>query len=117
MISQPGSLIEEKNLGSSPLLMKILWRKANEREDAQNILSKNLELEKQHQRGIQTENSRAMEAHTQMLRTLNKMIEEAQLCHSNFREATMPHRSTCNKLWRGYMPKLRRPYGDIRSRK
>ncbi len=34
--------------------MKILWRKSNEREDAQNILSKNLKLEKQHQRGIQT---------------------------------------------------------------
>jgi hypothetical protein len=59
--------------------MKILWRKSNEREDAQNILSKNVESEKQHQRGIQTENSRAMEAHTQMLSTLNKKIENAQL--------------------------------------
>ncbi len=58
--------------------MEILWRKSNEREDAQNILSKSLELEKQHQRGIQTENSRAMEAHTQMLITLNKRIEDAQ---------------------------------------
>ncbi len=58
--------------------MKILWRKANEREDAQNILSKNLELEKQHQRGIQTENSKAMEAHTQMLSTLNRRIEDTQ---------------------------------------
>ena len=58
--------------------MKILWRKSNEREDAQNILSKNLELEKQHQRAIQTENSRAMEAHTQMLSTLHKRMEDAQ---------------------------------------
>jgi hypothetical protein len=58
--------------------MKILWRKSNEREDVQNILSKNLELEKLHQRAIQTENSRAMEAHTQMLCTLNKKIEDAQ---------------------------------------
>jgi hypothetical protein len=40
--------------------MKILWRKSNEREYAQNILSKNLELEKIHQRAVQTENSRAM---------------------------------------------------------
>ena len=58
--------------------MKILWRKSNEREDAQNILSKSLELEKIHQRAIQTENSRAMEAHTKMLSTLKKRIEDAQ---------------------------------------
>ncbi len=58
--------------------MKMLWRKSNEREDAQNILSKNLELEKLHQRSIQTENSRAMEAHTQMLSTLNKRLEDDQ---------------------------------------
>ncbi len=37
--------------------IKIFWRKSNEIKDAQNILSKNLELEKQYQRGIQTENS------------------------------------------------------------
>ncbi len=52
--------------------------RGNMKIHSQNILSKNLELEKQHQRGIQTENSRAMEAHTQMLSTLNKRIEDAQ---------------------------------------
>jgi hypothetical protein len=44
--------------------MKNLWRKANDREDGQNLLSRNLELEKQRQRGLQTDKSIAMEAHT-----------------------------------------------------
>ncbi len=67
----------EHGLNDIRVNMKLLWRKSNEREDAQSILSKNLELEKQHQRGIQTEKSGAMEAHTQMLSTLNKRIEDA----------------------------------------
>jgi hypothetical protein len=70
--------VVEHGLNEKKGNMKILWRKSNEREDAQNILSKNLELEKHHQRGNQTENSRAMEAHTQMMSTLNKRIEDDQ---------------------------------------
>ncbi len=97
--------------------MKILWRKANEREDAQNILSKIWSWKSNINEEYKPRTPEPWKPIHRCSAPSIKGFRMPSICRSNVQYATIPHHPTCHKLWRGYMPNCGGQLGNIQSRK